>query len=95
MPDNATPFLLNLHPARMDEPTVSNDEFLDSLDALGVWLRVLPAYDSLQSYAASDRSPAQELSAIANIYLQLAPSSRIKPSRWSRSPSGPATGICR
>ena len=71
MPDNTTPFLLNLNPAYMDEPTVSNDEFLDSLDALGVWLRVLPAYDSLQRYAASDRSPAQRLSAIANIYLLL------------------------
>ena len=71
MPDNATPFLLNLHPAHMDEPAVSNDEFLDSLDALGVWLRVLPAYDSLQRYAASNRSPAQRLSAISNIYLLL------------------------
>ena len=68
---NTTPFLLNLNPAHMDEPTVSNDEFLDSLDALGVWLRVLPAYDSLQRYASSDRSPAQRLSAISNIYLLL------------------------
>ena len=71
MAANTTPFLLHVDPNQMDEPPVSNDEFLDSLDSVGVWLRVLPAYDSLERYASSDRSLAQHLSALANIYLLL------------------------
>ena len=70
MPLNTTPFLLNLSPSKMDEPSISNDEFLDSLDAVGVWLRVLAAFDSLERYCSPDSTPAQRLAALSNIYLQ-------------------------
>ncbi len=33
---NTTPFLLNLNPSEVDEPGISNDEFLGSLDAVSV-----------------------------------------------------------
>lgn len=66
-----TPFLLNLNPSEVDEPDVSNDEFLDSLDTIGVWLRVLAAYESLERYTSPDSSSAQRLAALSNIYLQL------------------------
>ena len=68
---NTTPFLLNLSPSDVDEPGISNDEFLDSLDTIGVWLRVLAAYDSLERYASPDSTQAQRLAALSNIYLQL------------------------
>ena len=71
MARNTTPFLLNLNPSEMDEPGISNDEFLDSLAAIGVWLRVLSAYDSLERYASPDSTSAQRLAALSNIYLQL------------------------
>ena len=71
MARNTTPFLLNLNPSQMDEPGISNDEFLDSLEAIGVWLRVLSAYDSLERYASPDSTSAQRLAALTNIYLQL------------------------
>ncbi len=45
-PYDETPFLLNLDASGIDEPSITNDEFLDSLDEIGVWLRVLSAYDS-------------------------------------------------
>ena len=71
MARNTTPFLFNLSPSDMDEPGISNDEFLDSLDGIGVWLRVLAAYDSLERYASPDSTVAQRLAALSNIYLQL------------------------
>ena len=71
MPRNTTPFLLNLTPSEIDEPDITNDEFLDSLAGIGVWLRVLSAYDSLARYASPDASPAQRLAALSNIFLQL------------------------
>lgn len=71
MTRNITPFLLNLNPSQMDEPSISNDEFLDSFGAIGVWLRVLAAYDSLERYASPDSTSAQRLAALSNIYLQL------------------------
>ena len=71
MARNTTPFLLNLNPFQVDEPDISNDEFLDSLAAIGVWLRVLSAYDSLERYASPDSTSAQRLAALSNIYLQL------------------------
>ena len=46
---NTTPILLNLNPARVDEPDIANDEFLNSLEAVGVWLRVLAAQESGQT----------------------------------------------
>ena len=52
MPHNATPFLLNLNPHGIDEPDISNDEFLDSLEVIGVWLRVFSAYESLERYTS-------------------------------------------
>ncbi len=71
MARNTTPFLLNLGPSNVDEPAISNDEFLDSLDTTGVWLRVLAAYDSLDRYTAPDSTLVQRLAALSNIYLQL------------------------
>ena len=68
---NKTPILLNLNPSEMNEPDISNDEFLESLDMIGVWLRVLSAYDSLESYNSTDSTSAQRLAALSNIYLQL------------------------
>ena len=65
-----TPILLNLNPSEMNEPDISNDEFLESLDTIGVWLRVLSAYDSLESYNSTDSTSAQRLAALSNIYLQ-------------------------
>lgn len=100
MAANTSPFLLHLDPIHMDEPPVSNNEFLDSLDTLGVWLRVLPAYDALQRYASSDRSQGQRLSALANIYLLLGAQledqavSLIAFSIWSRNRSLPLADLC-
>ena len=71
MARNTTPFLLNLDPSKVDEPVVSNDEFLDSLERVGVWLRVLAAHDSLERYISPDASATQRLAALSNIYLQL------------------------
>ena len=71
MDRNTAPFLLNLNPSEIDEPDVSNDEFLDSLDTIGVWLRVLSAYDSLERYTSPDSTSAQRLAALSNIYIQL------------------------
>lgn len=71
MAANTTPFLFNLNYSEVDEPSVSNDEFLQSLDTIGVWLRVFAAYDSLQRYSSPDSSSAQRLAALSNIYLQL------------------------
>ena len=71
MAQNKTPFLLNLNPAEVDEPRISNDEFLDSLDMIGVWLRVLPAFDSLERYSSPESTSAQRLAALSNIYVQL------------------------
>ena len=71
MIQNTTPFLLNLNPSLMEEPDVSNDEFLDSLDRLGVWLRVLSAYDSLERYTSPDSTSTQRLASLSNIYIQL------------------------
>ena len=71
MTRNTTPFLLNLSDFDAYEPDISNDEFLDSLDEIGVWLRVLAAYDSLNRYLASDSTRAQRMAALSNIYLQL------------------------
>lgn len=68
---NTTPFLLNLKPSEVDEPDITNDEFLDSLDSIGVWLRVLAAYDSLERYTSPDSSKAQRLAALVNIFMQL------------------------
>lgn len=70
MAQRTTPFLLNLS-SDLDEPNVSNDEFLDSLDRIGVWLRVLAAYDSLERYASPESTTIQRLAALSNIYLQL------------------------
>ena len=55
----------------MREPRVSNNEFLDSLDAIGVWLRVLCAYDSLKCFTSPDSTSTQPLASLSNIYLQL------------------------
>lgn len=71
MAHNTTPFLLNLNPAEVDEPRISNDEFLSSLDTIGVWLRVLPAFDALERYSSPDSTTAQRLAALSNIYIQL------------------------
>lgn len=71
MTRNTTPFLLNLDPSYMDEPRISNDEFLDSLVEIGVWLRVLVAHDSLERYASNETTPAQRMAALSNVYLQL------------------------
>ncbi len=71
MAHNTTPFLLNLNSAEVDEPRISNDEFLGSLDTIGVWLRVLPAFDSLERYSSPGSTTAQRLAALSNIYLQL------------------------
>ena len=71
MTRNTTPFLLNLSDFGVHEPDVSNDEFLDSLDKIGVWLRVLAAYDSLNRYSSPDSSRTQRMAALSNIYLQL------------------------
>ena len=71
MARNTTPFLLNLDPSIVDEPVVSNDEFLDSLERVGVWLRVLAAHDSLERYTAPDASATQRHAALSNVYLQL------------------------
>ena len=68
---DTTPFLLNLDPSGMDEPNITNDEFLDSLHTVGVWLRVLAAHDSLARYASGDSTSVQRLAALSNIYLQL------------------------
>ena len=70
-PYDTTPFLLNLGPSGMDEPCITNDEFLDSLHAIGVWLRVLSAHDSLTRFASRDSTRVQRLAALSNIYLQL------------------------
>ena len=71
MTRNTTPFLLNLSDFDAHEPDISNDEFLDSLDEIGVWLRVLAAYDSLERYSSPDSTRAQRMAALSNIYLQL------------------------
>ena len=71
MARNTTPFLLDLSPSDVHEPGISNDEFLDSLDQIGVWLRVLAAHDSLERYASPDSTLVQRLAALSNIYLQL------------------------
>ena len=71
MAHNRTPFLLNLNPSAMQEPPITNNEFLDSLDALGVWLRVLSAYDSLERFLSPDSTSTQRLASLSNIYLQL------------------------
>lgn len=71
MASNTTPFLLNLNPIQINEPRVSNDEFLDSLDMIGVWLRVISAYDSLRRFDSPDSTAAQRLASLINIYLQL------------------------
>ena len=71
MARNTTPFLLNLSSSDVHEPGISNDEFLDSLDQIGVWLRVLAAHDSLERYASPDSTLVQRLAALSNIYLQL------------------------
>lgn len=71
MKENTTPFLLNLNSSDLNEPSITNDEFLDSLGSIGVWLRVLSAYDSLQRYTSSDSTVVQRLAALSNIYLQL------------------------
>ncbi|MDE0105525.1 MAG: hypothetical protein OXN89_24370 [Bryobacterales bacterium] len=68
---NSTPFLLNLDPSNVEEPVVCNREFLDSLDTIGVWLRVLAAYESLERYTSPESSSVQRLAALSNIYLQL------------------------
>ena len=70
-PQDTTPFLLNLDASGMDEPSITNDEFLDSLHEIGVWLRVLAAYDSLERYASRESTNVQRLAALSNIYLQL------------------------
>lgn len=70
MARNTTQFLLNLNPSLMDEPSISNGEFLDSLEAIGVWLRVLSAYESLERYSSPGSTSAQRLAALSNIYLQ-------------------------
>ncbi|MCY4129577.1 MAG: hypothetical protein OXG15_10130 [Gammaproteobacteria bacterium] len=71
MAAHTTPFLFSLNPSELDEPSISNEEFLQSLDTIGVWLRVFAAYDSLQRYSSSESSSAQRLAALSNIYLQL------------------------
>lgn len=71
MARNSTPFLLNLDPSNVDEPVVCNREFLDSLDTIGVWLRVLAAHDSLERYTSPDSSRVRRLAALSNMYLQL------------------------
>ena len=71
MANNTTPFLLNLSSSLVNEPCISNDEFLDSLDRIGVWLRVLAAFDSLERYTSRDSGTMQRLAALSNIYLQL------------------------
>ena len=71
MTSNTTPFLLNLSDFDAHEPDISNDDFLESLDEIGVWLRVLAAYDSLKRYSSPDSTRAQRLAALSNIYLQL------------------------
>lgn len=79
MTRNATPFLLSLSDFGVHEPDVSNDEFLDSLEKIGVWLRVLAAYDSLNRYAydslnrysSPESTRKQRMAALLNIYLQL------------------------
>ena len=38
---------------------------------MGVWLRVLTAYDSLKRYSSPDSTLAQRMAALSNIYLQL------------------------
>ena len=68
---NTAPFLLNLCDLGVHEPAISNDEFLDSLDEIGVWLRVLAAHDSLKRYSSPDSTRAQRMAALSNIYLQL------------------------
>lgn len=55
----------------MEEPPISNDEFLDSLESIGTWLRALAAYDSLQRFVSSDSTAIQRLASLSNIYLQL------------------------
>ncbi len=71
MTRNTTPFLLNLSDFNVREPDISNDEFLGSLYEIGVWLRVLAAYDSLKRYSSPDSTRAQRVAALSNIYLQL------------------------
>ena len=71
MTGNTTPFLLNLSEFGVHEPDISNDEFLDSLGEIGVWLRVLAAYDSLNRYSSPDSTLTQRMAALSNIYLQL------------------------
>ena len=71
MTRNTTPFLLNLCDFDVHEPGISNDEFLDSLNQIGVWLRVLAAYDSLKRYSSPDSTRAERMAALSNIYLQL------------------------
>lgn len=71
MTRNTTPFLLNLNPSNMHEPGISNNEFLDSLEAIGVWLRVISAYDSLRRFSSPDSTSTQRLASLSNIYLQL------------------------
>ena len=68
---NSAPFLLNLAHSDVHEPEISNGEFLDSLDSIGVWPRVLAAYDSLKRYSLPNCTSAQRLAALSNIYLQL------------------------
>lgn len=69
MSPNTTPFLLNINPFHVEEPPISNDEFLRSLDAIGVWLRVLAANESLERFRSSDQSDAERMAALANIYI--------------------------
>lgn len=71
MTTNTTPFLFSLNSRFLNEPDISNDEFLDSLDQVGVWLRALAAHDSLERYTSAESSVAQRLAALSNIYLQL------------------------
>lgn len=70
MSNDTTPILLNLDPSYMEEPQISNDEFLDSLAKIGVWLRVLTAHDSLERFSSPKSTSAQRLAALSNIYLQ-------------------------
>ena len=63
-PHDTTPFLLGLDASGMDELSISNDEFLDSLHEIAIWLRVFSAYDSLQRYASRESTSVQRLAAL-------------------------------
>ena len=68
---NKSKILANLVSGDIPEPEISTNDFLDSLQTFGVWMRVLSAAPSLEQLMSKEASPAEQWAALSNIYLQL------------------------